>query len=99
MTGDGVVRGMGDVVKVVFTVASVNMLQFKLTINRTKVSIMVVVTRIKLVTSFLLLELEITLVVMVPRFELRLVRKITPTIPTDIVVAVTRTPNYWLSRQ
>lgn len=66
VTDDGVVWGIGDVVKVVFTVASVNIIQFKLTINNTK-STRVVITRIKLVTSLLLLELKITLVVMVLR--------------------------------
>lgn len=53
---------------VVFTVASVNILQFKLTINTIN-SIMVVITRIKLVTSRLPLKLKITLVVMVSRLS------------------------------
>lgn len=52
---------------VVFTVASVNIIQFKLTTNNIK-SMMVVITRIKLVTSLLLFELKITLVVMVSLF-------------------------------
>lgn len=43
---------------VVFTVASVNILQFKLTTNNTN-RIMVVITRIKLVTSLLPLKLKI----------------------------------------
>lgn len=55
------------VVAVVFTVASVNIIQFKLTTNNIN-SIMVVITRIKLVTSLLPLKLEIALVVMVSRF-------------------------------
>lgn len=54
-------------IAVVFTVASVNMIQFKLTTNNIN-SIMVVITRIKLVTSLLPLKLEITLVVMVSLF-------------------------------
>lgn len=52
---------------VVFTVASVNMIQFKLTTNSV-ISMMDVITRIKLVTSFLPLKLEFTLVDMVSRF-------------------------------
>lgn len=52
---------------VVFTVASVSMLQFKLTINKIR-RIIVVITRIKLVTSLLPLKLKITLVVIVSRF-------------------------------
>lgn len=51
----------------VFTVASVNIIQSKLTIRSIN-NIMVVITRIKLVTSRLPLKLKITLVVMVSRF-------------------------------
>lgn len=54
------------VVVEVFTVASVNLIQSKLTINNIN-NIIVVITRIKLVTSFLPLKLEITLVVIVSR--------------------------------
>lgn len=55
------------VVDEVFTVASVNMIQSRLTIRRIN-NMMVVITRIKLVTSLLPLKLKITLVVMVSRF-------------------------------
>lgn len=51
----------------VFTVASVNVMQSRFTISRMSRT-MVVITRIKLVTSRLLLKLEITLMVMVLRF-------------------------------
>lgn len=52
---------------VVFTVASVNIIQFKLTTNNIN-SMMVVITRIKLVTSLLPLKLGMALVVMVSCF-------------------------------
>lgn len=64
--GEGVDEDDNDNVEV-FTVASVNLIQSKLTINNIN-NIMVVITRIKLVTSFLPLKLEITLVVIVSRF-------------------------------
>lgn len=51
----------------VFTVASVNIIQSRFTISKTNNTI-VVITRIKLVTSRLPLKLKITLVVMVSRF-------------------------------
>lgn len=51
----------------VFTVASVNLIQSRLTINNIR-SIIEVITRIKLVTSRLPLKLKILLVVMVLRF-------------------------------
>lgn len=54
-------------VEELFTIASVNIIQSKLTISRIN-SIIVVITRIKLVTSRLPLKLKITLVVMVSRF-------------------------------
>lgn len=52
---------------VVFTVASVNLIKFKLTIN-TANKIRLVITRIKLVNSLLPLKLKIALVVMVVAF-------------------------------
>lgn len=55
------------VVDEVFTVASVNIIQSKLTMRRIN-RMTVVITRIKLVTSRLPLKLKITLVVMVSRF-------------------------------
>lgn len=51
----------------VFTVASVNIIQSKFTINSVN-NTMDVITRIKLVNSRLPLKLKITLVVMVVRF-------------------------------
>jgi hypothetical protein len=59
--------GGGAVVIEVFTVASVNIIQSRFTIRSTN-NTMVVITRIKLVTSRLPLKLKITLVVMVLRF-------------------------------
>lgn len=64
---DGVVVVCVAADAVVFTVASVNIIQFKLTINNIN-SMMVVITRIKLVTSLLPLKLEMALVVMVSCF-------------------------------
>lgn len=53
---------------VVFTVASVNILQFRLTINTIN-NMRVVITRIKLVASLLPLKLKSALVVMVSRLR------------------------------